>query len=73
MAGTVWEWCLNKFEQPEVTLSRAEDFDSRMLRGGSWDVLQDFARSAYRLRLVPNLRVNFIGFRVVCSSPSSGD
>ncbi len=72
MAGTVWEWCLNKYDKPEVTQSRDDDFDSRVLRGGSWNVNQDYARSAYRLRDDPSSRVNDIGFRVVCSSPSSG-
>ena len=43
MAGTVWEWCLNKFEAPEVTRSGARDFDARVLRGGSWLYNQDNA------------------------------
>ena len=72
MAGTVWEWCLNKFEAPEVTRSGADDFDPRVLRGGSWGYDRDGARSAYRVRDVPGDRVNLVGFRVVCSSPSSG-
>ena len=53
MAGTVWEWCLNKFEAPEETSSGASDFDRRVLRGGSWCNGQDYARSAYRLRWQP--------------------
>ncbi len=36
MAGTVWEWCLNKHENPRVTASGRPDFDRRVLRGGSW-------------------------------------
>ena len=72
MAGTVWEWCLNKFETPEIIRSRADDFDPRVLRGGSWLVIQGFARSASRFRHYPNNRNFSIGFRVVCSSPSSG-
>jgi formylglycine-generating enzyme required for sulfatase activity len=70
MAGTVWEWCLNKFDTPEDTDSRADDFDPRVLRGGSWDDYQDFARSANRFRDVPVSRSDLIGFRVVCSAPS---
>jgi formylglycine-generating enzyme required for sulfatase activity len=72
MAGTVWEWCLNKCDKPEVTQSRADDFDRRVLRGGSWGVSQDGARSAVRSRGNPVIRLSFVGFRVVCSSPSSG-
>ncbi len=74
MAGTVWEWCLNKFDAPkvEVTSSGADDFDSRVLRGGAWDDNQDFARSAFRFRYSPLNRYSNFGFRVVCSSPSTG-
>lgn len=73
MAGTVWEWCLNKFETPqvEVTRSTADDFDRRVLRGGSWYNTQDSARVANRFRSDPNNRSNLVGFRVVCLSPSS--
>jgi formylglycine-generating enzyme required for sulfatase activity len=66
MAGTVWEWCLNKSETPKVTGSSARDFDFRVLRGGSWDLNQVNARSADRGRLFPNFLSYFIGFRVVC-------
>jgi formylglycine-generating enzyme required for sulfatase activity len=71
MAGTVWEWCLNLFEQPDVT-KFSKSNDPRVLRGGSWGNDQDLARSADRLRNYPNRRSNYIGFRVVCSSPSPG-
>jgi formylglycine-generating enzyme required for sulfatase activity len=72
MAGTVWEWCLNKFEAPEVTRSGAGDFDFYVLRGGSWFDPRVSARSADRHRCNPYYRNSNIGFRVVCSSPSSG-
>jgi formylglycine-generating enzyme required for sulfatase activity len=72
MAGTVWEWCLNKFKTPEVMHSGARDFDDRVLRGGSWINDQVYARAASRNRNSPSDRVNLIGFRVVCSSPSTG-
>jgi formylglycine-generating enzyme required for sulfatase activity len=71
MAGTIWEWCLNKFKTPEVTRSGARDFDQRVLRGGSWISKQLLAGSAYRFRYLPYLRDVSIGFRVVCSSPST--
>jgi formylglycine-generating enzyme required for sulfatase activity len=74
MAGTVWEWCLNKYDKPDVTQSRVDDFDPRVQRGGSWNYRQDFARSTVRFRYNPSYRSNDsgIGFRVVCSSPSAG-
>ncbi len=71
MAGTVWEWCLNKFDTPEVGESGDDDFDLRVLRGGSWDDDRDVARSADRIRYDPDDRDDNVGFRVVCSSPSS--
>ena len=72
MAGTVWEWCLNKFKTPEVTRSSARDFDERVQRGGAWSITQDVARSAFRVTNHPLSRLNYMGFRVVCSSPSTG-
>jgi formylglycine-generating enzyme required for sulfatase activity len=69
MAGTVWEWCLNKFYTPEETQSNTNDFDFRVLRGGSWNYARGGARSAYRNRSGANNRNNSLGFRLVCSSP----
>jgi formylglycine-generating enzyme required for sulfatase activity len=71
MAGTVWEWCLNKFDRPDVNQSTADDFDFRVLRGGSWGYDQFFARSANRSRNYPNERDSGFGFRVACSSSFS--
>jgi formylglycine-generating enzyme required for sulfatase activity len=62
MAGTVWEWCLNKFDRPEESGSRADNFDFRVLRGGSWLSNRDGARSAIRFRDYPNDRDYFIVF-----------
>jgi formylglycine-generating enzyme required for sulfatase activity len=67
MAGNVWEWCLNEFDNPERI--QAERDESRVLRGGSCISLPDFARASFRLRNDPDYRYYGIGFRVVCSSP----
>lgn len=72
MAGTVWQWCLNKLDKPEVSKSRAFDFDRRVLRGGSWGGSQDYARSATRGKQGPHNRNDNLGFRVVCSWPIVG-
>jgi formylglycine-generating enzyme required for sulfatase activity len=48
MVGTVWEWCLNKFDSPGVTQSRADDFERRVLRGGSWYAARYRARGQPR-------------------------
>jgi len=65
MAGTVWEWCLNKFDRPQESRSRADDFDFRVLRGGAWNV-RVLARSANRFWYDPDYRNGGIGLRVVC-------
>jgi len=45
LAGNVWEWCLNKRDNPKDT-----DIGGnwRVLRGGSWDHAQDYARRVSR-------------------------
>jgi formylglycine-generating enzyme required for sulfatase activity len=67
LAGNVWEWCRNKYQEPEVTAPGGEE--SRVLRGGSWDYFQDDARADLRSFNLPDYRVSLIGFRVVCSAP----
>jgi formylglycine-generating enzyme required for sulfatase activity len=69
MAGTVWEWCLNQYDIPEISESRRDDFASRVLRGGSWANIQDLARAVYRSNSPPDYRYDLYGFRVVCASP----
>lgn len=64
MAGTVWEWCDSPYDPLDKTWQ-----DARVLRGGSWDFGQEFARSASRRRNSPDFRGISIGFRMVCSSP----
>jgi formylglycine-generating enzyme required for sulfatase activity len=69
LAGTVWEWCMNKFDMPEASASRADDFATRVLRGGSWGLVAANARCASRFRFNPYYRLDAVGFRVLCSSP----
>lgn len=68
MAGTVWEWCLNKLIMPEIHLSRTDDFEPRVLRGGRWSDHCERARSTYREGRVPYYRYDSIGFRVISLS-----
>ncbi len=68
MAGTVWEWCLNKFDTPEVGESGDDDFDLRVLRGGSWYNDRVGARSAIRYRFNPNYRAQ-LSVSVWCVRP----
>ncbi len=60
LAGNVWEWCGSVWRDSDAP---------RVLRGGSWGNNPDFARCADRGGLDPGVRLNFIGFRVLCSSP----
>jgi formylglycine-generating enzyme required for sulfatase activity len=68
MAGNVWEWCLNKYDDLEETAIDASG-GSRVLRGGAWDRNPEYARSANRSGALPDLRFSPWGFRVVCASP----
>jgi formylglycine-generating enzyme required for sulfatase activity len=67
MAGNVWEWCLNEYDSPEKTSSNGNA--NRVLRGGSWFGTLADARTSFRGCDFPDLRLNNVGFRVVCASP----
>ena len=69
MAGNIWEWCLNKYDQPKDIALGGDD--PRVVRGGSWVVLPYFARTAFRYYYSsPGLRGSHLGFRICRSSPT---
>ncbi len=67
-SGNVWEWCLNKYDDPDV---RTPDMNGgrRVLRGGSWIDDTDDARSVHRDGYYPDDRYDSWGFRVLSSLP----
>jgi hypothetical protein len=62
LAGNVFEWCSS-------WLGAEGDDEPRVVRGGSWCPNPVRARCALRPGSVPYFRNDFVGCRVVCSSP----
>ncbi len=70
MHGNVWEWCLDWYAASlpggsVVNPAGPATGTERVFRGGCWYNDGRFCRSAYRLRGLPTLRGNDLGFRVV--------
>ena len=71
MHGNVCEWCQDYYGEDYYRSSPLEDpkgpqNDSlRVLRGGSWNDVPAYCRSAYRSRDIPAGRHYDYGFRVV--------
>ena len=67
LTGNVWEWCRSEYEDPKR--GRPDGRRPRVVRGVSWFNNLDGARADFRSFDRPNVRLNNLGFRVVCSSP----
>lgn len=67
--GNVMEWCADWKDEypigPVIDPSGPETGSTRVVRGGSWDTSARVARSANRWGMVPVVRTDSIGFRVV--------
>lgn len=67
MNGNVWEWCQSKYGpypyKADDGRENLQDNDVRVMRGGSYESSASSCRSAYRRRVIPDVRS--IGFRVV--------
>ncbi len=72
MHGNLWEWCWDwdgAYPSGPVTDPVGPPKgSSRVDRGGSWDLVAADCQSAYRLRNVPSIRYDSIGFRLALSS-----
>jgi len=67
LAGNVWEWCLNEYQDPQRIQPGGTGW--RVLRGGSWGIGRAAAHTAYREGRGPGYRFDGLGFRLLCVSP----
>ena len=69
--GNAWEWCHDYYrgyyqQSPTNDPQGPESGSFRVLRGGSWNFLARYARSARRVWPgAVNRRSGFVGFRLV--------
>ena len=71
MHGAVWEWCQDWYgDYPAgavIDPTGPARGSFRVFRGGSWNFLAAFCRSAFRRRYSPSYRFDSLGFRVALS------
>ena len=69
MSGNVWEWVSDwKGDYPSGSVTDpvgATTGSIRVFRGGGWDFIGGFIRSAFRYDNAPSLRDFNLGFRLI--------
>ena len=73
LAGNIWEWCQNRYEQPETFKSGGTDVSvagQRVVRGGSWDNERELLHLSNRSGSLADDRGSSVGFRLAQDIPS---
>ncbi len=71
MYGNILEWCSDWYDEKYYSASQYKNPDGpaagtlHILRGGSWLNYQPSANSYSRVRLIPKIKLNDVGFRCV--------
>jgi formylglycine-generating enzyme required for sulfatase activity len=71
MHGNVWEWVQDQYDQNYYKNSPSSDPKGpsagslRVLRGGGWIYYARYCRAADLVRLTPDYRDDYLGFRLI--------
>ncbi len=71
MSGNVWEWCQDKYgkysSSSQTNPTGANSGSKRVIRGGSWEIIDWGCRSSCRIGSTPDDRGSGLGLRLVLS------